>query len=478
MEDKGYLMKPVRVLLAEDDERYALRLKKNLEAERYLVERAEDGKAALSRLQKESFDLLLADIKMPRMDGLELLQAVKGGSVQGVDRDMPVILLTSVDSLRSAVEAMRSGAEDYLTKDSEWDEIILHLNRALEHHRRIKENERLRRQVASQNHFGEVIALSESMGAVLRQVVDIAPTQATVLITGETGVGKELIAREIHARSPRRDFPFLEVNCAALPDDNMFQSELFGHERGAFTGAYEQRKGRFELANGGTLFLDEIGDLSLDSQAKILRAIETRTFERLGGSRKIEVDVRFILATNRVLQKEVEAGRFRSDLYYRVNVFHIHIPPLRQRREDIRALVIFYEEYFRQQYRRPSLRFSENALRVLENHSWQGNVRELRNILERLVLLNPGGEVGESELQACGLGSGTLERDSGFESPGEVRSLEAMEKAAIVQALERTGWVQKEAADLLQISVDRMNARIRKYGITHPRWKVYRGEHD
>ncbi|HEQ60384.1 MAG TPA: sigma-54-dependent Fis family transcriptional regulator [Firmicutes bacterium] len=469
-------MQAVRILLAEDDERYALRLQKNLESERIQVEVAADGQAALDRLQRESFDLVLADIKMPRMDGLELLKTIKGNSVAGVDRDLPVIVLTSVDSVSAAVEAMRAGAEDYLTKTAEWDEILVHLNRALDHSRRSRENELLRRQVAAQSPFNEVIALSEAMGAVLKQVEDIAATQATVLITGETGVGKELIARAIHQRSLRRDGPFLEVNCAGLPDDNMFQSELFGHERGAFTGAYEKRKGRFELAHGGTLFLDEVGDLSVDSQAKILRVLETRTFERLGGSRKIQVDVRFILATNRPLQKEVEAGRFRRDLYYRINVVHIHIPPLRQRPEDIEALVQYYEERFRQEYRRPALRFTPQAMQVLQAHSWPGNVRELRNVLERLALVGAGGTITARDLEALGLGV----QDSGQEElvrmPEEGISLEALEQSAILQALRRTDWVQKDAAELLHISVDRMNARIRKYGITHPKWKRHRGE--
>ncbi len=468
-------MQPVRVLLAEDDERYALRLQKNLEAEHWVVEVAGDGQAALERLQQESFDLVLADIKMPRMDGLELLRTIKGNTVAGVDRDLPVILLTSVDSVGTAVEAMRAGAEDYLTKAAEWDEIIVHLNRALEHHQRSRENELLRQQVAAQSPFHEVIALSESMGAVLKQVADIAPSQATVLVTGETGVGKELIARAIHQRSPRRDGPFLEVNCAGLPDDNMFQSEVFGHERGAFTGAYEKRKGRFELAHGGTLFLDEVGDLSVDSQAKLLRALETRTFERLGGCRRIQVDVRFILATNRALQKEVDEGRFRRDLYYRINVAHIHIPPLRQRPEDVRALVRYYEERLRQDYRRPALEFTQEALKVLEEHPWPGNVRELRNVLERLVLVRAGGVVTEGDLQHCGLGPSESGSDTLVRLPQDGISLEAVERAVILQALERTDWVQKDAAELLQISVDRMNARIRKFDITHPKWKIHRG---
>ncbi len=241
---------------------------------------------------------------------MELLEAVKNDPPAGVDRDTAVVLLTSVDSVKTAVQAMQKGAADYLTKDSEWDEIVVHLEKVIEYQQRLWENQLLRRQVAEQSPFGEILSVSQAMNRIMKQVADIAPTQATVLITGETGVGKELIARAIHEQSARREGPFLDVNCAALPDDNMFQSELFGHERGAFTGAYEQRKGRFELAHGGTLFLDEVGDLSIDSQAKLLRVLENCTFERLGGSRKIKADVRFILATNHALQQEAEEGRF------------------------------------------------------------------------------------------------------------------------------------------------------------------------
>lgn len=465
-------MRKIRILLAEDDQRYARRLQRNLEDERFEVEMVPDGQAAFERLQKESFNLLLADIKMPGKDGLELLKDIKGGQAAGIDPDFPVILLTSVDSVKTAVEAMRSGAEDYLTKDADWEEIVVHLNRALEHHRRIRENERLRSQVEARDDFGEVIALSPAMGEVLRQVEEIAPTEATVLITGETGVGKELVARQIHKRSQRGGGPFLEVNCAALPDDNMFQSELFGHEKGSFTGAHEMRKGRFELAQGGTLFLDEIGDLSIDSQAKILRAIETLSFERLGGARKIQADVRLVLATNHDLQKNVEQGTFRRDLYYRIHVFHIPVPPLRDRKEDIATLARYFLDDFREKYRRTSLEFSGDAQSLLENYSWPGNVRELRNLMERLALVKADGTVTQEDLSACGLNR-HVEALSETQMPQD-GSLEEIEQAAILRALEKADWIQKDAAAILDISVDRMNARIKKYGITHPKWKTHR----
>jgi two-component system, NtrC family, response regulator HydG len=467
-------MQKVRLLLAEDDERYARRLKKNLEGEHFQVELAPDGRSALERLSRESYDLLLADIRMPVMDGLELLQAVKSGRQAGVDSDLPVILLTSVNSVQTAVEAMQAGAADYLIKDAEWDEIVLHLDRVVEQSRWLRENEALRQQVAAQSPSGEVVGSSRMIQNVLQQAKAAAETEATILITGETGVGKELVARFIHENSPQREGPFMDVNCAALPDDNMFQSELFGHERGAFTGAYDQRKGRFELARGGTLFLDEIGDLSPDSQAKLLRVLESRTFERLGGSRKIQADVRFLLATNRDLNREVAQGRFRQDLYYRVNVLQIQIPPLRQRVEDIQPLAEHFESLFSNRYGRPAMRFSEEALQVLRSHDWPGNVRELKNVLERLSLVHPGGEVRGEDLRACGLDAKQTTEPELVRLPSGGVALEEIEKSAILQALDRSGWVQKEAAELLGISVDRMNARIRKFGLTHPSWKIHR----
>jgi transcriptional regulator with GAF, ATPase, and Fis domain len=319
-----------------------------------------------------------------------------------------------------------------------------------------------------------VVGSSRMIQNVLQQAKAAAETEATILITGETGVGKELVARFIHENSPQREGPFMDVNCAALPDDNMFQSELFGHERGAFTGAYDQRKGRFELARGGTLFLDEIGDLSPDSQAKLLRVLESRTFERLGGSRKIQADVRFLLATNRDLNREVAQGRFRQDLYYRVNVLQIQIPPLRQRVEDIQPLAEHFESLFSNRYGRPAMRFSEEALQVLRSHDWPGNVRELKNVLERLSLVHPGGEVRGEDLRACGLDAKQTTEPELVRLPSGGVALEEIEKSAILQALDRSGWVQKEAAELLGISVDRMNARIRKFGLTHPSWKIHR----
>lgn len=462
-----------QILVVEDDSRYAERLRRNLELEGYQVIQVSNGREALEVLGKRSFDLVLTDVKMPEMDGLELLKKVKSGDTAGVDPETPVLVLTSIKSVSSAVDAMKFGAEDYLQKDSERDEIILRVRRAMDGKRIAVENRFLRQKLQEQSEFGDIIAASEQMQAILKEIEEVAPTEASVLITGETGVGKELVARAIHRNSPRKDFPFIEVNCGALPNDNMFQSELFGHEKGAFTGAETMRKGRFELAQGGTLFLDEIGDLSQDSQRKLLRALELREFERLGGTKKIKVDVRFVLATNRNLMQMTEEGTFRKDLLFRINVFHIFIPPLRSRREDIAPQAHYYLNLFADKYNRQVRKFTKEAVDTLEKYDWPGNTREIRIICERLAIRVTEEEVKAEDLRLAGLGEYPQSENSLVNLPAKGASLEEIEKEAIRQALEKSGWVQKDAAQLLQISVDRMNARVKKFGLTHSSWKVH-----
>ncbi|HNT36028.1 MAG TPA: sigma-54 dependent transcriptional regulator, partial [bacterium] len=431
------------VLLVEDDQRYAERLKRNLELEGYQVTAALDGHEALTLLENRSFDLVLTDLKMPGMDGLDLLRAMKSGEGTGVDPEVPVLVLTSVKSINSAVEAMRLGAEDYVTKDCERDEILLRIRRAMEGRRMVTENRVLRERLQKQSEFGDVIAASAPMQAVLHEVEEVASTEATVLVTGETGVGKELISRAIHDNSPRKQYPFIEVNCGALPNDNMFQSELFGHEKGAFTGAETMRKGRFELAHRGTLFLDEIGDLSPDSQRKLLRALELREFERLGGTKRIRVDVRFVLATNRNLKEMADQGDFRKDLFYRINVYHIHIPPLRERRDDIAPQAGYYLSFFAEKYGRTAREFSPEALKALEQCDWPGNTRELRIICERLAIRVSGSRVELEHLALSGLGESEATTGRLVSLPSGGAGLDEIEREAIIQALERTDWVQK-----------------------------------
>ncbi|MBE7558050.1 sigma-54-dependent Fis family transcriptional regulator [bacterium] len=465
-----------RILLVEDDARYAERLARNLALDGFAVDVAASGEAALEALCSVRPDLVLTDLKMPGMSGIELLERIKSGRHPGVDADVPVVVLTSMDSARLAVESLKKGAADYLTKEGERDEISLRVARVIRESRLARQNALLRDQIRTQSEFGEMVAVSAAMQRVLEEVRQVADSDATVLVRGETGVGKELVARALHNLSSRRDQVFLEVNCAALPDDNMFQSELFGHERGAFTGADVQKKGRFELAGEGTLFLDEVGDLSLDCQGKILRAVENREITRLGGEKKIRVDARFIFATHRDLAREVERGRFREDLLYRINVIQIHIPPLRERPEDIDALAQHFLFRFAERYRRTPLLLEEDARRQLAAHAWRGNARELRNLMERLVLTHPGERVTAADLVAGGIAG--RPSDGLFRLPPGGMALEDLERHAILSALEQSGWVQKDAAALLSISPDRLLSRIRKFGITHPSWRIHRGSED
>ena len=465
-----------RILLVEDDARYAERLAHNLSLDGFAVDVAPSGEAALERMQDVRPDLVVTDLKMPGMSGMELLERIKSGRHPGVDADVPVVVLTSMDSARLAVESLKKGAADYLTKEGERDEISLRVARVIRETRLARQNQLLRDQIRTQSEFGELVAVSAAMQRVLDQVRQVADSEATVLVRGETGVGKELIARALHNLSSRREQIFLEVNCAALPDDNMFQSELFGHERGAFTGADSQKKGRFELAHEGTLFLDEVGDLSPDCQGKILRAVENREITRLGGEKKIRVDARFVFATHRDLDEEVRKRRFREDLLYRINVIQIHIPPLRERPDDIEALAQHFLFRFSERYRRPPLILEEGARQRLAAHAWRGNARELRNLMERLALTHHGDSVGAADLVACGIGAAPEIATGGFRLPEGGMSLEELERQAILSALQQAEWVQKDAAELLQISPDRLLSRIRKFGITHPSWRVHRGE--
>jgi DNA-binding NtrC family response regulator len=472
----------MRILLVEDDRPFAERLKKNLELSSYSAAIAVSTEQALELLRTEEFDLVVTDIRLPGASGLELIRRLKVEPAQGVDPDVPVIVLTSVSSVDTAVEAMKLGAADYITKESERQEILIRIGKVLEQSRLLRENRLLRNQLAERDEFKEIIGESPQIRRIKEEISQIAPSDVTVLITGETGVGKELMARAIHRTSARAKGPFIDVNCAALPDDNLFQSEVFGHEKGAFTDATYQRKGKFELAHGGTLFMDEIAELSRESQAKILKALEQQTFTRLGGMKPISVNCRFIFATNKDLLAEVRAGRFREDLYYRVAVFLIHVPPLRERPSDIPLLAKFFADQFAQKYKKPPLLFEERAMALLREYSYPGNIRELRNIIERLAIRARGDVITRADVEQIGLGSASSSSPSEvrplIELPPEGVDLEEVEKQLVVAALERTGWNQKEAAALLRISVDRMHSRVKKFGLKHPSWRVHKANEE
>lgn len=456
---------PRRILLCEDDARYAERLRRNLKLAGYTVDAAANGQEALAGLAGQDFDLVLCDVKMPKMGGLELLERIRSGEEAGVDSDIAFVFLTSLDSVETGVAAVKAGADDYIVKGADLDTLLLRLDSVLSRHGIEAENRLLRGQLESVSEFGELVAESEAMRFILREIDEVASSRLPVLITGETGVGKELVARAIHDRSDRRDRAFLPVNCAALPEDNLFHSELFGHEKGAFTGADERRRGKFELAHGGTVFLDEVGDLTRDSQGKLLRFLDDFCFERLGGAKRIQVDVRIVSATNRELERRVEEGVFRRDLYFRLNGVALRIPPLSRRTEDIPALTRHFAARFARRAGHAPPQFSEAALDALARSPWPGNVRELRNIIERLVIRHRDGVIDEPALRTCGLADRVLSGGAIVNLPPGGAALDAIEMEAVRQALALAGGVQKEAAALLRISEDRMNARVKKYKI-------------
>jgi two-component system, NtrC family, response regulator len=462
-----------RILIIEDDSSFGRRLERNLATDGFDTELADGGLQGLEKLKTGHYDAVLCDIKMPDLNGLDLLSQVRAGNEEEIDPDLPVVMLTSIMNVETAVEAMRRGASDYLTKESGRAEIALRLRRALENSQLAEENLRLKETLAKTDEFTEMVGNSTAMEAIKGDIAQVAPTDATVLLLGETGVGKELVARAIHRASGRKG-PFIDINGALLPDDTTFQSELFGHERGAFTDAHQMKKGKLELADGGTLFLDEIGEVSLAVQAKLLRVFETMTFTRLGGTKEIRVNVRLVVATNRDLKERVDQGAFRDDLYYRLNVYPLQILPLRQRTEDIPSLVQFFLKQFAEKYGRPVPFIEIGALKQFRENQWPGNIRELKNICERLVIRARGEDtITEHDVAACGLSAGKPS-ESIMTIPNDGLDLDHVEKQLVLEALRRCDWKQTEAAKLLNISVDRMNNRVKKWNLKHEGWRKNR----
>ncbi len=451
----------IEVLLVEDDERFANRMVRNLESEGFQVRWASRGDEALDRVKASSFNLMLADIKMPGMNGLELLEAIKRNP--GVDPELPVVMLTSIDAVETAVESMQLGAADYIQKDAARGEIIQRIRRVLEDARVRREYSELRAQLSAQSEETGMVAKSPVMSAFLSEVQELAPSPAAILIQGETGAGKEVVAREIHRLSGRDQEQWVPINCAALPEDDKFQSEVFGHERGAFTGATERKRGQFERAGEGTLFLDEVGELSLDSQSKLLRVLETGEFTRMGGSQTLQLRARVLLATNKDLRREVEEGRFRQDLFFRISVAPITVPPLRRRVEDIQPLCEIMLRDFASRYGKTQRHIGPEAFTRLKAYSWPGNVRELRNVIEGVLIRAKSGEVSANELRLEGPSLSPIDRL--VHLPAEGASLEEIEKSAVEQALKLANQNQSAAARLLQISPDRLASRAKKFGL-------------
>jgi DNA-binding NtrC family response regulator len=454
-----------RILIADDHDALRRGLARALTEAGHETEEAPNGNAAITRLHEGYFDVVLSDLKMGGSDGIDVLRTAKA-----LHPSTAVILMTAFGSVTTAVEAMKSGAFDFVQKPFEIEEMEVKIEKALELKRMRHELDYLRHTQNDIYEFDRIVGSSGALGKVLGVVRKVAKSNTTVLIRGETGTGKELIAGAIHHNSLRSARNFVRVNCAAL-QENLLESELFGHEKGAFTGADKQRIGRFEQADGGSLFLDEVGDMSANTQAKILRVLQEHEFERLGGTRTLKVDVRLIAATNRNLAQMVAAGQFREDLYYRLNVVSIEMPPLRERKDDIPALAESFIRRFSMELKRKMDGIRPDALKLLLRYNWPGNIRELENSIERAVLLTEGTTIGLEDLR---LGE-TVTPGADVEGPGVVRipptgiALEEIERRALIEALKMSNWVQKDAAELLSISPRVINYKIKTLKIEFPR---------
>ncbi|HEV8245271.1 MAG TPA: sigma-54 dependent transcriptional regulator, partial [Polyangiaceae bacterium] len=448
MEQKG------RVLIVDDEANARTALTELLRDENLQVESAADGFKALPKLEEFAPEVLLTDLRMPGMDGLELMRRA-----QELDPETAVVVMTAYGAVDTAIAAIRQGAADYLTKPINIDELTIVIERVLERRRLRVETGQLRRRLSERHRVQNILGSSAQIQQVLELVLQVAPSRASVLITGESGTGKELIAAAIHEHSPRAARPFVKLHCAALAE-SLLESELFGHERGAFTGAVNRRDGRFQQADGGTLFLDEISEISPAIQVKLLRFLQEREFERVGGNQTLKVDVRVIAATNRDLAELVKLGKFREDLYYRLNVVAIDTPPLRNRSSDIPLLAVHFLKKFGELNEKTFVGFSDSALTQLTRYNWPGNVRELENAIERAVVIARSDEINVQELPpAVAQASGA--RDGVPQIPGA--TLAELERYAILKTLEQTGGSTSRAAEMLGISPRKIQYRLHEY---------------
>jgi two-component system response regulator HydG len=446
------------ILVVDDDTAHRTMLRTLVGGWGYRIDEADDGGTAIEKVRRQVYDLVLMDVRMLKVSGLEAL-----GAIRKLNPAIPVVIMTAYSSVEAAVDALKQGAHDYLTKPLDFDKLKITIERAMEHTRLREENRRLRESLGLRLDRSRIIGQSPAMVQLLETVSQVAPSEATVLITGESGTGKELIAAAIHFNSPRRDGPFVQLNCAAITE-TLLESELFGHEKGAFTGAERRREGRFHQADGGSLFLDEVSEMPVSMQVKLLRVLQEREFTRVGGDTPVRVDVRLIAATNRHLPDLIAAGGFREDLYYRLNVVGLAAPPLRARREDIPLLVQHFLERFAERNRKPIKGVTPQAMDRLIRCDWPGNVRELMNAVERAVVLAradylsaddfaliPGGE--PPPMPAASAGGTSL------------RSLEEIEKASILNTLEATGGNKSETARRLGITRRTLHKKLKAYGV-------------
>lgn len=461
------------ILVVEDNDSLRKGIAEAFQRSAHRVTEAADAETAIQLIAEEFFGVVVTDMSLPGKTGLEVLKAAKTTNPLTT-----VIVMTAYGTVENAVEAMRLGADDYLQKPFQIEELELKVSKSLDHQIVRQALDDLRGRIGYSHHL---VGNSPALQQLLGMIDKVARSHATVLIQGETGTGKELVANAIHAASPRSHRSLVKVNCAALPEP-LLESELFGHERGAFTGADRQRVGRFELANGGTLFLDEIGDMSLPTQAKLLRVLQEQTFERVGGEKSLSVDVRLIAATNKHLETEVREHRFRDDLFYRLNVVNIALPPLRERAEDILLLANHFLQRYAKELGKPIGGIDAAANALLAQYPWPGNIRELENTIERAVLMAEGTTLRPLDLGIMAPGEPTAAlpaaaspppRASSLPSPSSKR-LDDIEKMTILQTLTETNWIQKDAARLLGVSPRVLNYKIKSHGITHPSWIRHR----
>ncbi len=449
----------IHVLVAEDDDTQREIIEDILTEAGYAVTAARSGEEALDTLTQNAFDVLLTDMRMPGIDGLELLRRAKGMGLE-----IEVIVMTAYASVDTAVSAMKEGALDYLAKPFDKDELLVVVDKAADQLNLRRENKELRQLVDKPRSIENIVGESEAMQSVFEIVERAVKVNSTVLITGESGVGKELIARHIHFAGPRHKKPFIVVNCAAIPE-NLVESELFGHEKGAFTGADSARQGKFEVADGGTLFLDEIAEMRLESQAKLLRVLQDGLVERVGGANTRRVDVRVVAATNQDLRERVKTGEFREDLYFRLEVLPIHLPPLRERTRDFPRLIAHFREKIAERLGQPVATLDSDVVAALQRYSWPGNVRELENTLEQLFILADGGRITADDLPEKLRNTQSAAGEGAFVLPPGGIVLEDVEDNLIRQALRRSGGQIKEAAELLGVSYKTLQYRMKKHEI-------------
>jgi DNA-binding NtrC family response regulator len=453
----------VKILLVEDKESLRQMLSTAIRKAGYTVDEAADGNIAAEKIRKQPYQLVITDLRLPTLSGLEILTIQKE-----IDSTIPVLLMTAFGTIEEAVQAMKQGAFDFVQKPVDISHLMLLIDRALEQRRLLLENILLKEEFQRAYGIPKIIGDSSAIQLISQSIQRVAPTNATVLLTGESGTGKEVFSRAIHQLSSRRDKPFVTVNCAAIPH-SLIENELFGHEKGSYTGAFARKLGKFELADQGTMFLDEIGELHMSVQAKVLRVIEEQCFERIGGLETIQVDTRVVAATNRNLQDLVAKREFREDLFFRLSVIPIQIPPLRERISDVRLLAQFFVDKFARELHRQGLQLSPEAAKALEEYSWPGNVRELQNTIERAVILSDGRTIRPEDLNfAFQDRKGTDDFVQFLDLSGSLtdvsgRASRAAEKVKIKQALELTNWNKTQAAEMLLVSYKTLLNKVKEY---------------